>query len=57
MFSIGHDGVILPHHHRVCSLGRMFPGVDEPVLDDVSEVVLSAAASDLEFVWVVLPIG
>ena len=53
MFSIGHDGVILPHHHRVCSLGRMFPGIDEPVLDDVSEVVLSAAASVLEFVWVV----
>ena len=31
----------------------MFPGIDEPVLDDVSEVVLSAAASVLEFVWVV----
>lgn len=52
MFSLGHDGLILPNNHRLFNISRMFPGVSEPVLGDVSEVVLSTASSVLEYVWV-----
>ena len=53
MFSIGHDGVVLPNNDRRWRLSRLFPGVEDPLLQDVSEVVTSASASVLEFVWVV----
>ena len=52
MFSLGHDGLILPNNHRLFNISRMFPGVSEPVLGDVSEVALSTASSVLEYVWV-----
>ena len=43
MMVIGHDGVILP----TCKLSKLFPGVKEPLVDDVTEVVLSASAYGL----------
>ena len=49
MMVIGHDGVILPK----CKLSKLFPGVNELLVDDITEVVMSASASVLEFVWVV----
>jgi len=52
IFAVGHDGTILPHNDRRYSLHKLFPGVDLPNLGDVSEVVTSAAASVLEYVWV-----
>ena len=53
MFSIGHDGVVLPNSNPRWSLAKLLPGADHYLLQDVSEVVLSAAASVLEYVWVV----
>ena len=53
MFSIGHDGVVLPNCNPRWSLAKLLPGADHYLLQDVSEVVLSAAASVLEYVWVV----
>ena len=53
MFGIGHDGVILPGNDKRWRLRKLFPGVGEPLLQDVSEVVLSASSSVLEYVWVV----
>jgi hypothetical protein len=53
MFGIGHDGVILPGNDKRWRLRKLFPGVSEPLLQDVSEVVLSASSSVLEYVWVV----
>ena len=48
MMVVGHDGTIIP----TCKLSKLFPGVKEPVLEDITEVVMSASASVLEFVWV-----
>ena len=48
MMVVGHDGAIIP----TCKLSKLFPGVKEPVLEDITEVVMSASASVLEFVWV-----
>ena len=53
MFSIGHDGVVLPNSNPRWSLAKLLPGAVHYLLQDVSEVVLSAAASVLEYVWVV----
>ena len=53
MFSIGHDGVVLPNSNPRWSLAKLLPGADHYLLQDVSEVVLSAAAYVLEYVWVV----
>ena len=48
MMVVGHDGTIIP----TCKLSKLFPGVKEHVLEDITEVVMSASASVLEFVWV-----
>ena len=48
MMVVGHDGAIIP----TCKLSKLFLGVKEPVLEDITEVVMSASASVLEFVWV-----
>ena len=48
MMVVGHDCTIIP----TCKLSKLFPGVKEPVLEDITEVVMSASASVLEFVWV-----
>ena len=53
MFAIGHDGAILPNNDKRFRLKKLFPGVDNAILQDVSEVVLSTVASVLEYVWVV----
>ena len=41
------------YYRSVSLLSKLFPGVNELLVDDITEVVMSASASVLEFVWVV----
>jgi len=51
MLVLGHDGAIVPNIQY--PLSRLFPGVTEPLLQDVTNVLSAAMSATIEFVFVV----
>ena len=51
MLVLGHDGAIVPN--RQFPLSRFFPGITEPLLQDVTHVLSAAMSATVEFVFVV----
>ena len=51
MLVLGHDGAIAPN--RQYPLSRLFPGITEPLIQDVTNVLSAAMSATIEFVFVV----